>query len=465
MTFALSPVQVRAYGLGHVIDVSLQTAVNRVFGSGQGHIYYNSPPLVEESAFEFMHRKGRGATEVGADAFQSFSNPAAELDSHYIYQRLNGPNDTVLALTLGGTLSILSQREIGALVLNTGMSAFTAVFNLLRPGDVLFYHPVLYGCTKNKIVSHLPKMGIKTVADKLDDLAGLRTRLLEIEGARMILFETELNPTLEIPPTDEIAGMVEEVNRERLAKGWKPVLLVVDNTFPTFANMNVFNLGVHCEIASMTKFLGGMGETMGGMLAVDMGYDFHLGKEDYGSLYNFFAMMQKDEGLSLAPGPARDIARIGLPSLEMRRNHVQANAQKVAEFLKEHPQVATARYPGMTGDRVQDERARRLMRNERGEFSPGSMIYFELSGEPEEARDRGRRLLDWASAKTSLKVKVSFGQRHTLLEHPPTMTHSSYSPGELAAAGISQGGIRLAMGWDDAQYVIDCLREGLSRVY
>jgi len=453
------------YGLGQVIEVCLQTATNRVFNSGQGHIYYNSPPLVRESAFEFLHRGEKEATAVGADAFQAYSRPLAELATHYIYQRLNGPNDTVLSLALRGTLSILSQREIDVLVLNTGMSAFTAIFDLLRPGDVLYYHPVLYGCTKNKIVSHLPKMGITTIPDKLEDLSGLKTRLLENEKARMIVFETELNPTLEIPATDEIAAMVDEVNNMRLAKGWRPVLVVVDNTFPTFANMNVFNLGVHCAIESMTKFISGMGETMGGMLAVDTGYDFHLDEKDYGSLYNYFAMMQKDDGLSLAPDPACDIARFGLSSLEMRRERVQTNAQRVAEFLKGRPEVATTRYPGMTGDSVQDERAQRLMKNERGEFSPGSMIYFELAGEPEEARERGRRLLNWASAETSLRVKVSFGQKHTLLEHPPTMTHSSYSPAELAAAGISQGGIRLAMGWNDAKYVMDCLRDGLEWVY
>ena len=371
------------YGLGQVIEVCLQTATNRVFNSGQGHIYYNSPPLVRESAFEFLHRGEKEATAVGADAFQAYSRPLAELATHYIYQRLNGPNDTVLSLALRGTLSILSQREIDVLVLNTGMSAFTAIFDLLRPGDVLYYHPVLYGCTKNKIVSHLPKMGITTIPDKLEDLSGLKTRLLENEKARMIVFETELNPTLEIPATDEIAAMVDEVNNMRLAKGWRPVLVVVDNTFPTFANMK----------------------------------------------------------------------------------RVQTNAQRVAEFLKGRPEVATTRYPGMTGDSVQDERAQRLMKNERGEFSPGSMIYFELAGEPEEARERGRRLLNWASAETSLRVKVSFGQKHTLLEHPPTMTHSSYSPAELAAAGISQGGIRLAMGWNDAKYVMDCLRDGLEWVY
>ena len=109
------------YGLGQVIEVCLQTANNRVFGREQGHIYYNSSPLVRESAFEFNEHDGREATDVGADAFLAYSRPLAELATHYIYQRLNGPNDTVLSLALGGTLSTLSQREIGALVLNTGM--------------------------------------------------------------------------------------------------------------------------------------------------------------------------------------------------------------------------------------------------------------------------------------------------------------------------------------------------------
>lgn len=459
---ALAPA--RAYGLGHVVDVCLQTAINRVLGNTQPHVYFNSPPFVTESAFEVLHQGRKEATQVAADAFQAYSRPGAELASHYIYQRLNGPNDTVLALTLGGALSMLSDREIRVLVLNTGMSAFTAVFDLLRPGDILFYHPILYGCTKNKIVSHLPKLGIEVVPEKFDDLGELRTSLLRSRKARMIVFETELNPTLEILPTDKIAEMVDEVNVRRLAKGWRPVLLVVDNTFPTFANMNVFNLGVHCVIESMTKFIGGTGENMGALLAVDTGHDFHLTAEDYGSLYKFLAMMQKDDGLSLSPFPAWDIAR-NLRSIEMRRERVQPNAQRVAEFLRNHPKVTNVRYPGMMGDPVQDERAQRLMRDEKGNFAPGYMVYFELKGSPKKARDMGRRLLNWLSRHTSLKVKVSFGQPHTLLEQPAVMTHSSYSPGELKSAGISQGGIRLAMGWDTSAYVIDCLEEGLRRVH
>jgi methionine-gamma-lyase len=463
MRLNIPAVNIRKYGLGRIIMDSRQKAVNQVFGSLKANIYFNSPPLVTESAFEFIPRKGKKATEVAAQAFQSFSKPDAELDSHYIYQRLNGPNDTVLAMTLGGTLSILSDREIKALVLNTGMSAFTTVFDLLRPGDALFYHPVLYGCTKNKIVSHLPKMGIKTMPERFEDLDLFREKLLRIKKARMIVFETELNPTLEIPPTDKIAAMVDEVNAKRLEKGWQPVILIVDNTFPTFANMNVFGLGVHCAIESMTKFICGTGENMGGFVAVDMGHDFRLRDEDYGKLYQFLAMMQKDDGLSLAPFPAWDISRT-LPSMEMRRHWVQMHAQEVAEFLKDHPKIAKVNYPGMTGDPVQDVRARRLMKDEKGRFSPGYMIYFELKGSRAKAKAMGSKLLTWLANNKSIKVKVSFGQQDTNIEQPSCMTHSSYTREELDLAGISEGGIRLAVGWDTAPYIKDSLEEGLRRI-
>lgn len=461
MRLNIPPAKVRQYGLGHVIKYSRQKAINRVFGKTD--MYLNSAPLVTESAFEFVPQEGKGATEVAADAFSSFSQLEAELSFHYIYQRLNGPNDTVLALTLGETLSILSDREIGVLVLNTGMSAFTAMFDLLRPGDILIYHPVLYGCTKNKIVSHLPKMGIKIRTDRFDDLKSLKTKLLRSKKARMIVFETELNPTLEILPTDKIAEMVNEVNARRLEKGWQPVILIVDNTFPTFANMNVFNLGVHCVMESMTKFICGTGENMGGFLAVNMEHDFHLRDEDYGTLYQFLSMMQKDDGLSLSPFPAWDIVRF-LPSIEMRRDRIQRHAQRVAEFLKEHPKVAKVNYPGMTGDPIQDERARALMKDEQGRFSPGYMIYFELRGPSKKVKAKGKKLLTWLSNNTSLKVKVSFGQQDTNLEHPAVMTHSSYSREELDTAGINEGGIRLAVGWDTAEYIMDCLKEGLQLI-
>lgn len=231
MIQGLSSADAAKYGLGHVVSVALQTAVNQVVGP-TAHAYLDSPPLITQSAFEFLRQGPLGATDVAAKAFQGYSCPGAELKTHYIYQRLNGPNDTMLALTLGGILSTLSDREVDVLVLNTGMSAFTAVFDLLRPGDELFYHPVLYGCTKNEIVSHLPKMGIKVTPERFEDLVALRERLLGNEKARMIVFETEINPTLEILPVDEIGEMINEVNRERLRKGWRPILVAADNTFP-----------------------------------------------------------------------------------------------------------------------------------------------------------------------------------------------------------------------------------------
>jgi methionine-gamma-lyase len=279
----------------------------------------------------------------------------------------------------------------------------------------------------------------------------------------MILTETELNPFLALTPIDKIAEIVEAVNVQRMAKGWRPVLFVVDNTFPTFANLNPFNFGVHLDAESTTKFICGKGDNMGGFAAIDMAHDFRLPPADCENMYRDIMMRHKDDGLAMSPFVAWDLLR-GLPDIEMRREWVQTRAQKVAEFLKEHPDVALVNYPGMTGDREMDDRARLLMRDEQGRFAPGYMIYFVLKGDFEEAKAKAAKLLDWLSKHTMLKVKVSFGQKDTCIETPAGMTHCSYSEAELAEADIHAGGIRLAMGWDNPDYVIDCLREGLKHI-
>jgi cystathionine beta-lyase/cystathionine gamma-synthase len=456
--------EVRKYGLGHIIKYARQKAINRIFGLRNPAIYPNSMPLMTESAFEYMRSGEKGASEVAEEAFGSFSLPVAELESHYIYQRLDGPNDTALAQTLAETMSILSGRNIQSLVANSGMSIFTAFLGLLRPGDTLIYHPILYGCTKNKIKSHLPKMNIKTVPNNLEDLNSLRKRCQEDESLRMLLLETELNPNLHIPPLEELAQIVTEANATRLSRGWRPIFLIADNTFPTFANLNLFNFGYHTVVESLTKFICGTGENMGGAAFIDMQHEYHLGEDDYGYLHNFLKMMQKDDGLSLSPFAAWDILRM-LPSMEMRRSWVQKNAVKVAEFLKNHPYIRKVSYPGISVDEIQNQRARKYMVDEMGDFAPGYMIYFVLKGEGDEVKTKGRELLDWLSDNTSLKVKVSFGQQDTLIEMPSIMTHSSYSREELIEAGIDEGGIRLAVGWDGANYIMNALAVGLQQVF
>ena len=455
--------QVRQYGLGHVVKYARQAAINRIFGP-EAHLYMDTMPLIMQSAFEYLAVEGMGAVEVANAAFAGYSQPDAEVDGHFIYQRLDGPNCTALKDTLGMTFSILNDVMIKAAVFNTGMSAFTAVLNLLRPGDRLYYHPVLYDCTKNKVVTHLPKMGITTIPERFENLVRLRRTLTRTKSARMLLLETEINPTLQVLPVDMISTMVEEVNKARLSKGWLPILLVVDNTFPTFANMNPFGLGVPIVIESLTKFICGRGENMGGVAAFNMDATcLQLSQADYTHAFNHSRMMSKDDGLSISPFPAWDILR-NLTDIEMRRHWVQTNAQKVVGFLKEQEKLAFVNYPGETGNREHDEVALRLMKDETGKFAPGYMIYFVIKGDPAEAKAKGTKLLNWLSENTSLKVKVSFGQQDTCLEIPAGMTHSSYSDKELDIAGIDKGGIRVAVGWDNANYIIECFREGLKQI-
>ena len=344
----------------------------------------------------------------------------------YVYTRGNNPNlrelERKMALLEGGVDSV---------VFATGMAAISSVlFSLLKPGDKIIAHQVLYGSSYNVIKKLLPAYGIKsefvdlTAVDKLEEYLGD-----ESDEVRVIYFETPANPNLDLIDIKAIAELA----------GDKDIKIVVDNTFATPYLQRPLELGADVVVHSATKYLNGHGDVLGGVAVAK--------EEDYIQSLKFEYMTEF--GGVLSPFNAWLILR-GLKTLGIRMEKHQENARKVAEYLAEHDKVQKVFYPGLTGTEGQ-ELARRQMKG------PGAMLSFELKAGLEEARVFVDRL-------KMIKLAVSLGDTETLIEYPFFMTHRDYSEEDLRKLGLSSKLLRISVGLEDAADIIADLDQALAGI-
>ena len=344
----------------------------------------------------------------------------------YVYTRGNNPNlrelERKMALLEGGVDSV---------VFATGMAAISSVlFSLLKPGDKIIAHQVLYGSSYNVIKKLLPAYGIKsefmdlTAVDKLEEYLGD-----ESDEVRVIYFETPANPNLDLIDIKAIAELA----------GDKDIKIVVDNTFATPYLQRPLELGADVVVHSATKYLNGHGDVLGGVAVAK--------EEDYIQSLKFEYMTEF--GGVLSPFNAWLILR-GLKTLGIRMEKHQENARKVAEYLAEHDKVQKVFYPGLTGIERQ-ELARRQMKG------PGAMLSFELKAGLEEARVFVDRL-------KMIKLAVSLGDTETLIEYPFFMTHRDYSKEDLRKLGQSSKLLRISAGLEDADDIIADLDQALAGI-
>ena len=193
-------------------------------------------------------------------------------------------------------------------------------------------------------------------------------------ATRVLYFETPINPTLELIDIAAIRRVADKANAGRDEKD--RVLVIVDNTFATPFCQKPLRLGADLVVESLTKGLGGFGTDMGGAVIA--------AKEWYDSVM----LYRKDFGGVLSPQSAWGVLVYGLPTLATRMINMQKTAERVAEFLSNHPKVASVSYPGVKGF-AQKALAKRQMFTSDGKFAPGSMMYFVLKGTDVQADARG----------------------------------------------------------------------------
>jgi cystathionine beta-lyase/cystathionine gamma-synthase len=402
----------------------------------QDHIL---PPITTAVSFRLR------SAERGAQGFQQFANPEIDRASAtpiYIYDRLDEPCSGLLEETLA-----FSEKGECAVAFATGMAAVSAAIDIhVRSGDHIIYHPAIYGCTHGHLNMWLTRFGIESESLNLNDLTALKASIKP--QTRVIYFESPCNPTMELIDLQAVTNLVKKVNASRPDD--EKIVTIIDNTFASPYAQRPLEHGIDFVVHSLTKHLGGFGATMGGVVIGPKSAEKEL------------LLYRKDFGGSLSPDAAWHILTYGIPTLAVRIEHQQESAQRVAEFLDLNQRVARVAYPGLDSF-PQKALAQRQMRDIDGDFAPGSMIYFEVAGSPEESYERAVKVINHiAQNSLSITLAVSLGQIRTLIEHPASMTHAVIPPAEQLKAGIAPGGIRISLGLEDVRDILRDLEKALE---
>lgn len=359
-------------------------------------------PIYQTSTFEFDSVEQGGARFAGQE-------------EGYIYSRLGNP-------TVARVEAILAELENGeaALCTASGMGAITsAIWSAVEAGDEIIASDTLYGCTYALLSHGITKFGVNVNFIDMADLDALKTALNE--KTKVVYLETPCNPTLKVIDIAEVSRIAHEYN--------PGIRVIVDNTFATPYLQRPLDLGADTVVHSATKYLNGHGDVIAGVI---------VGKADYIATCRMFGVKDMT-GAVMSPFNAFLMQR-GLKTLDIRMDRHCANAMKVAKFLHDHPAVEKVYYPGLE-DFEGYEIAKKQM------SKPGAMMSIELKA------DRARV----AAALNKLElctIAVSLGDAETLVEHPASMTHSTYTAEELKASGISEGLVRISIGLEDPEDVI-----------
>ncbi|MGE3305044.1 MAG: methionine gamma-lyase [Rhizobiaceae bacterium] len=367
-----------------------------------------TPPLHLTSTFSFE------TVEQGAAIF-------AGEQPGYFYSRISNP-----------TLDLLERRcaalegAEAAVALASGMGAITSVlWSFLAPGDEIITDKTLYGCTFAFMRHGLSKFGITITHADMTDPEAVRAGMSD--RTRIVYFETPANPNMRLV---DIAA-VSAIAREGGAK------VVVDNTYATPFITRPVELGADIVVHSATKYMGGHGDLVGGIAAGSAG--------DMTQVRVFG--MKDMTGAVMAPFNAMLVLR-GLKTLKLRMQAHCESAMQVARMLEAHPAVGRVHYPGLRSFPQHELAARQMP-------GFGAMIAFELKGGLEAGRAMMNRL-------RMIQRAVSLGDTETLIQHPASMTHSTYTPEERAAHGISEGLIRLSVGLEEVEDIIADLAQALD---
>lgn len=367
-----------------------------------------SVPIYETSTFVFK------SAEQGAARF-------AGTERGYIYTRLGNP--TIRALERN-----VAELENGedARACASGMAAiYTAVTSIVKKNDHVVATDCLYGGTLKLFSDILPKFGIEFTLVDSSNVANVEAAIKE--NTKLIFVETPTNPTLKLTDLQAVSEIAKEHG----------VTTMVDNTFMSPYFQRPLELGTDIVIHSLTKYLGGHSDLVGGVI---------VGSNPF---FKTLDPLLKNTGATLGPFEAWLTLR-GIKTLPVRIERHNENAIKVAEFLETHPKIKKVYYPGLKSH-PQHELARRQM------SGFGGTLSFELKG----GLEAGRKLMN--SVKLCL-LAVSLGAVETLIQHPASMTHAIVPREERLKAGITDSLVRISVGIEDVTDIIQDLKQALEKI-
>ena len=369
-----------------------------------------NPPIYMTSTFCF------DTVEQGAARF------SGEESGHF-YSRISNPTQAVLETRLAD----LEDGET-ALATASGMGAISATFwTIVSPGDHVLVDKTVYGCTFSFMEHGLKKFGIEvTYVDftKHDEInAALQS------NTRVVYFESPVNPSMRILDIHQISILVKDYSND--------IQIVVDNTYCTPALQRPLTMGADIVVHSATKYLGGHGDLIAGAV---------VGRTNM--IENIRLHGLKDmTGAVISPINVFLVLR-GIKTLQLRMERHCQNAQIVAEMLEAHSAVESISYPGLPSDS-----GHQLAKRQMDGF--GGMIAFELK-----AGFRGA--VKTLNALQLIKRAVSLGDTETLIQHPASMTHSTYTPEQQKIHGITQGLIRISVGLECVDDILADLNQALD---
>ena len=401
-------------------------------------------PVYRTTAFNFKSSKH------GADLF-------ALRESGNIYGRLMNPTNDVLEKRL-------AQLDGGAaaLTLSSGTAAiYFAVTNILKQGDELVSANNLYGGTFTQFDAILPQQGIHVRFAPVNDFAATEAAINE--KTRAIYIEAVGNPVLDVADIEQYAAVAKKHH----------LPLIVDATFTPPTLLRPIEHGANIVIHSLSKWIGGHGTGIGGVVIdagnfdwtdpkfalynePDRGYHGLRFAHDLGPLNPLAFILRlrtvglRNQGPTLAPDAAWLFLQ-GTESLPLRMERHSSNALKVAEFLKNHPKVAWVRYPGLPGDSSYDLAKKYLP------DGAGGMVVFGVKGGSAE----GIKLVDNIEL---FSIIANVGDAKSLIIHPASTTHSQLSDEDQRKAGLTPELVRLSIGLEHIDDIIGALDDALALI-
>jgi len=369
-----------------------------------------------------------GATIVPIYQTSTYTQEAVGQHKGFDYSRSINPT----RVALEAQLAALENAEYGC-AFASGMAAESAVLNLLSAGDHVVVTDDLYGGTYRLFSRVLSRYGLEFTYVDMADLDAVRAAIKP--NTKMFWVETPTNPLLKLIDIRAIAAIChgEVSNHAERSRG---AIVVVDNTFASPYFQQPLSLGADVVVHSTTKYIGGHSDVVGGAALTN--------NKD---LYETIKFHQNAVGGVPGPHDAWLTMR-GAKTLALRMREHAKNAQAVAEFLQSHPEVERVYYPGLPSH-PQHELAKRQM------SGFGGMLSFTLKG-PEQ------RAIDFAHRMKYFSLAESLGGVESLICHPARMTHGSIPKEEREKRGVTDGLLRLSVGIEDAEDLIEDLRGALE---
>ena len=397
--------------------------------------------------------------QTSSYVFKNCDHAAARFglsDSGNIYGRLTNPTEDVFEQRMAAL-----EGGVAALAVASGAAALSYTFqNLAQSGDHIVAANNIYGGTYNYLEHTFPEYGVKTTFVDPSDLKSIEDAIQE--NTKAVFIETLGNPNSDVVDIEAISKIAHD----------HKIPLVIDNTFGTPYLIRPIEHGADIVVHSATKFIGGHGTTIGGVI-VDGG------KFDWKASGKFPSLVEPNpshHGVSFtkAAGPAAFVTKIraillrdtgatlspfhaffflqGLETLSLRVERHVENALKVVEYLNNHPQVEKVHHPSITDDPEQQRLYKKYFPN-----GAGSIFTFEIKGDAQKAKDFIDNLELFSLLANVADVK-------SLVIHPASTTHAQLNEEELLACGIKPNTIRLSIGTEHIDDIIQDLEEAFKAV-